>query len=252
MRKCLLGLGLILGTGVAFSFQNGQGKFFKHPQFPDTFSFRELGTTLTLSFGWDIFQGYYEEDFGIVEAQTKLRIIACLVDTGDKIVLWRVSYSNLRDTTIITNKLCISSCFGQVGVTLGQLIGIYPICLGDTITIPDTVDGCYVSLAGYSPGDVPSPWVKLKVLGPVGLEEDDSYTESKIRFGPNPFFSRIEFETDKTVEIYNISGRLVRHLAKEKFWDGKDENGVEVPAGVYFCRFGPESEIKEIKIVKLK
>lgn len=92
-----------------------------------------------------------------------------------------------------------------------------------------------------------------RVLVEPGLVETTLPTAS---FGfesiaPNPFFSEttIRYTVAESVEvnldIIDISGRLVRTLVQGTRvpghfsikWDGTDEAGTEVNAGIYFCRF---------------
>jgi flagellar hook assembly protein FlgD len=37
-------------------------------------------------------------------------------------------------------------------------------------------------------------------------------------------------------------------LNGKKTWDGKDENGKTMSSGIYFCKFGKETEMKIIKL----
>jgi len=67
---------------------------------------------------------------------------------------------------------------------------------------------------------------------------------------PNPFNPATEIRFDLAergsvrLEVYNVSGRLVRTLAKGEWnagshavvWDGRDDDGAEVSSGVYFYR----------------
>lgn len=67
---------------------------------------------------------------------------------------------------------------------------------------------------------------------------------------PNPFTGsvRILFTLDRKtkaeISIYDVTGRLVRSISSGTLyptqhsfeWDGRDQSGVAVPAGVYFCR----------------
>jgi len=68
---------------------------------------------------------------------------------------------------------------------------------------------------------------------------------------PNPFsesaFLNITLEkiTELHIDIYNLKGQKVRTLAKTLLgkgehtisWDGKTDGGIEVPNGIYLCRF---------------
>ena len=67
---------------------------------------------------------------------------------------------------------------------------------------------------------------------------------------PNPFrgTTMIEYEvpslTSVDIRVYNVAGRMIRSLAigeqgpgiQRVFWDGEDDTGVKVPAGIYFYR----------------
>jgi hypothetical protein len=70
-----------------------------------------------------------------------------------------------------------------------------------------------------------------------------------IKIYPNPFAesARVEINLPQkqtlTVEIFNMSGQLVRTLYKGDaerqtilFWDGKDKGGKKVTSGIYLCR----------------
>jgi hypothetical protein len=62
------------------------------------------------------------------------------------------------------------------------------------------------------------------------------------------------------LRIYDCSGRLVRSLAAQSLllgravwqWDGRDQLGVEVPAGAYFLRLKTCSNSASAKVVKLR
>ncbi|UCB53008.1 MAG: T9SS type A sorting domain-containing protein [Candidatus Zixiibacteriota bacterium] len=85
---------------------------------------------------------------------------------------------------------------------------------------------------------------------------------------PNPFCtsSLIRFSlsgegcTKTTLKIYNILGREVRTLVDEQkcagdyeiLWDGKDDRGMEVASGVYFCRLTVGEITKSKKIILAK
>ncbi len=83
---------------------------------------------------------------------------------------------------------------------------------------------------------------------------------------PNPFnpTTRIQYtlpeESEVTVIIYNIVGRVVRELANtsqpagwyDYQWHGEDQNGLPVGTGVYFCRIQAGDYSKTIKMVYLR
>jgi flagellar hook assembly protein FlgD len=108
-----------------------------------------------------------------------------------------------------------------------------------------------------------------KFLPPVGIEEARSQRLEAgygLQIHPNPFRRQTQVKlavaqgaTDVGLSIYDVSGRIVKrfnHLTVQPFnqviWDGSDETGRELPAGVYFCRLeGSDYSFTE-KIVKLK
>jgi len=83
---------------------------------------------------------------------------------------------------------------------------------------------------------------------------------------PNPFnpVIHVEFEMarDGVVEaaIYNPAGRLVKTLAVEIFpagehflkWDGRDDGGRAMPAGVYFLSLKTDAGVVGRKITLVK
>jgi hypothetical protein len=98
---------------------------------------------------------------------------------------------------------------------------------------------------------------------------DDGTVPVRIAVGnyPNPFnpTTSVGYAVPRTgavdLSIYDASGRLVRTLVEvpshdagrhSVSWDGRDENGVEVAAGVYFARLTVDSESATGKMVLLK
>jgi len=83
---------------------------------------------------------------------------------------------------------------------------------------------------------------------------------------PNPFnpVTRVSYgapvESHVRLAVYNVAGRLVRTLvdrevgagSHEAVWDGRDDRGVEVSSGVYFCRMVAEGFEDSAKMVLLK
>ncbi len=84
---------------------------------------------------------------------------------------------------------------------------------------------------------------------------------------PNPFGARTSIGFDLarrepvTLRIYDVTGRLVRTLADgsvlesgshRREWDGRDERGAQLGAGLYFCRLvaGPVSETRRMVLAR--
>ncbi|MCP4545581.1 MAG: PKD domain-containing protein [bacterium] len=84
---------------------------------------------------------------------------------------------------------------------------------------------------------------------------------------PNPFnpVTTIQYNVSKEasvdLRIHDVAGRLVRTLIDDEYhdigryykvWDGRDQYGRSMTAGVYFCRFEAEELYQAIKLVLLK
>ncbi len=91
----------------------------------------------------------------------------------------------------------------------------------------------------------------------------------RLEIHPNPFRGQTKIELGtahgaKSMElrIYDVSGRMVKSfplasrtclLATSSIaWDGTDDRGAQLPAGVYFCRLGKHSDCVTRKVVKLE
>ena len=83
---------------------------------------------------------------------------------------------------------------------------------------------------------------------------------------PNPFKGQLSISYQVatrgviSVQVYDVMGRLVRNVARGVYdpgyytvhWDGKDDIGRKVPAGVYFVKFKADDYQKVEKTVLLK
>ena len=100
------------------------------------------------------------------------------------------------------------------------------------------------------PRVAPAAWHSFTMLAnPTGVDAFGADGAEPVAF-PNPFrdATRFSFELRSpdavSLAVYDVSGRLVRALADARFeagrheivWDGRDESGREVSAGVYFFR----------------
>ena len=105
----------------------------------------------------------------------------------------------------------------------------------------------------------------------VGIHENQSgkdYIPLNLRVLPNPFTwkTKINFSVSPDmlnneckVQIFDVTGRLVKkfgyrplEFSNEVFWDGTDNNGINLPAGTYFCRLILGSDVICKKIVFIK
>ncbi len=63
---------------------------------------------------------------------------------------------------------------------------------------------------------------------------------SYLSITPNPFNAACKISSKNEIEIFNVSGRLVKRLTpnsdSEVVWDGTSENGENLPSGVYLAR----------------
>ena len=102
---------------------------------------------------------------------------------------------------------------------------------------------------------------------PTGVDDGASPLKLLVGNHPNPFnpTTSVGYAVPRTgvvdLSIYDASGRLVRTLVDvpshdagrhSVSWNGRDENGVEVAAGVYFARLTVDSESATGKMVLLK
>ena len=107
----------------------------------------------------------------------------------------------------------------------------------------------------------------VKVVGISGTPDIQPVTYRLDQNVPNPFnpMTTIYFElpeaTNVRLQVYDISGRLVRSLIggesmgvgrQEIIWNGRDDAGQQVSAGVYFYHLsaGQFSQTKRMTLVK--
>lgn len=106
---------------------------------------------------------------------------------------------------------------------------------------------------------------KVKVSS-IGIEENKQPSLISLKNEPNPFSNQmvISYYLPNTckvsLEAYDITGKLIQTFVdrleptglKEIMWDGKDSNGLEIPAGPYFIKLkAGEMELLK-KVIHLK
>ncbi len=106
----------------------------------------------------------------------------------------------------------------------------------------------------------------------VGVEEfeQDRMQKISLQITPNPFIEHcmVKFQipsaksqTNPKLKIYDISGRMVRSLSLESnimnrtltvMWNGSDESGKIVPAGVYFVHLEVDNQKLIDEVIKIR
>jgi hypothetical protein len=127
-------------------------------------------------------------------------------------------------------------------------------------------DGIYVGGRFSAAGGVPSPWIARWRDAATWVAEDSSLHAPKLARllpnRPNPFqsMSELAFELDQSVQsslaIYDVAGRRVRRVYEgtasaglhSVIFDGRDDQGRHLPAGVYFVRLdtGRATDVRKI------
>ena len=132
---------------------------------------------------------------------------------------------------------------------LGQ--GYFPSVSGDNYVWTQNDDGfnykIMYSSAGY----------------PIGVEGPGDIIEKRrevVTITPNPFTNILKITVSSqqisNMVIYDLTGRLVKGFQRQELsntilWDGKNNNGQQVPAGIYFIRFQSDLGVRTERIIKL-
>ncbi|MCK4680568.1 proprotein convertase P-domain-containing protein, partial [bacterium] len=134
-------------------------------------------------------------------------------------------------------------------------------CMGDwTLWVSDN--------AGVDTGTINEWCVKVLAGAATGVDDELNTPVTYVLRGvsPNPFnpMTSVSYgsptESRVHLAVYNVAGRLVRTLVDGEVgpgyhsavWDGRDNNGVSVGSGVYFCRMAADGFDGSIKMVLLK
>jgi hypothetical protein len=145
----------------------------------------------------------------------------------------------------------------------------YSVCsLGDI-----DGDGCYDLAAGACQDDDGGTdrgavWVLYLQYDATAGIPDEHYVpaSAEIHSFPNPSreITRIAFSLEReeavTLAIYDVRGKLVRTLLNRQMgpgaysqeWDGRADEGADVPSGIYFARLERGAEVSTAKIIVLR
>jgi hypothetical protein len=115
--------------------------------------------------------------------------------------------------------------------------------------------------------EVPAEMGSIFISTDVGKTVSETALEYRLDANyPNPFNpdTEIQFSLKKpgkvSINIYDIQGRQIRTLMDDfqsegshvLTWDGKDDHGIDVPSGVYFCRLRSGPYTHTIRMIKTK
>jgi len=137
------------------------------------------------------------------------------------------------------------------------------------VSVPDTHPGSRQISQGYTTYYSSQNSGSIVVTNPFNVEEKSQELKpenSQLEISPNPFKNAtgIKFQipnpNDQTkLNIYDITGKLVKSfslsthyslLATSVEWNGTDDVGRKLPAGVYFVRLSDYKETKTVVLLK--
>jgi len=163
--------------------------------------------------------------------------------------------------------------------TLGNRLDSIPSGMNAVVCRPDTFDNIFIGGMINDPAD----WI-IDRIDPIGIEEIPRKIFSKtFQIHPNPFIQKtiisfmipdIEDNISDVVgqnatlirgrlslRIYDATGRLVKSFNRttpdaspsiQIVWDGSDDFGHQLPAGVYFVQFEAEDYKQTEKVILLR
>ena len=120
-----------------------------------------------------------------------------------------------------------------------------------------TVSNLFALRRGFTP-------VGVEAGNPISMELPKAYALREVRPSVMSRETRVEFDLPQagnlSLVVYNLAGQVVRTLLEgthsggtyEVVWNGKNEQGLRVPSGVYFVRLnaGAFSDSKRVVVVK--
>jgi hypothetical protein len=183
---------------------------------------------------------------------------------------------NERITTVSSDPTAGLHLFAEA-----RALSFYPKKLEEPIILADRAGllGEYIGVAASSVNDIHPIWTDTRLgnqdvfmgvrdsASPVVQEHIEHNTTFPALFtSPNPAIGNItikiamgrwELATHRSLNIYDISGRLVKsfHQPRERIvWDRRDDHGVVVRSGVYFCclKMDSHTAIKKITLLPVQ
>ncbi|HHS50815.1 MAG TPA: T9SS type A sorting domain-containing protein [candidate division Zixibacteria bacterium] len=125
----------------------------------------------------------------------------------------------------------------------GAVIEIYfwNLCNDEGASVSVTIDTSYPS---HDMGEV--------VLGETGIKEASRPEVAELQIYPNPFNAACIIEGSASIEIHDISGRVVRTIGGNGWlmWDGTSSTGIELPSGIYFVRAVDTGAVRRVVFLR--
>jgi hypothetical protein len=119
------------------------------------------------------------------------------------------------------------------------------------------VRGLHLELRAIKPDG--AVFDSLIIEKPIGRHETGALARQPLVVSPNPFIHELNISpvdpsnADAAVRIFDHQGRLVRTIRGQNLtWLGDDDDGQNLPAGVYFLDLDDGRTASMMKVVKLK
>jgi len=143
--------------------------------------------------------------------------------------------------------------------TFNPIPGSFPVNSNDTLSLGNRAFGEQIYFYPREFVNAP-PWLHIYYTE-SGIEENGKATNLSFKVYPNPFRDRLHIVSsveqsakDAKIKIYNVTGCLVKNLSfsTSVIWDGTDESGHKVPAGVYLMQIKGDNYIGKEEIILLR
>lgn len=168
-----------------------------------------------------------------------------------------------------------AASWGRMDGPVGNVISVYqrssPVPLwtigddaiagvGSCMSVDLSEDGHYLLAGGkavharaYGQGGYV---IAIDVINPAGVPEIVGASASNLKVSPNPFRESVRIDgrgaarAGPGFSIWSADGRRIRTLVGPQ-WDGRDEAGRAVPAGIYFVRSAPPAAA-QVRVVRVR
>ncbi len=205
---------------------------------------------------------------GIPEPNETIELTIYIQNNGDTIV---TNLSGILTTSSTSLSLVDSIAdFGDIDIGQNSDNSSNPYILQISDNPLDTLVGLVSHFSGNNGNYNTSAYLTLRIHSDFKIEEktisQSAIRSPKLEVYPNPFrnhlFIKSEIRNPKSailLRIYDVSGRLVKsfnHLTIQPFnqvvWDGSDDSGRMLPAGVYFIRLeaGDFRQIEKVILLR--